>query len=53
MHSADVMAKLLLLKAEIEEKSGKTMKMAFFGAAEAHLIAKEIASAHVGVIVAP
>ncbi|KAG9004460.1 hypothetical protein FRB94_002331 [Tulasnella sp. JGI-2019a] len=51
--SADVMAKLIALKAEVEERSGKVMKMAFFGALEAHLLAPEIASANIGVIVNP
>lgn len=40
--SADIMATLLLLKAEIEGRKGSTMRMVFADATEAHLLAKEI-----------
>lgn len=40
--SADIMATLLTIKREVEERKGSTMKMVFAGAAEAHLIAKEL-----------
>lgn len=40
--SADVMAALLKLKAEVEQNRGTSMRMVFSGAAEAHLLAKEI-----------
>jgi hypothetical protein len=40
--SADIMATLLLLKAEVEERYGSSMKMVFSRATEAHLIAKDI-----------
>ncbi len=40
--SADVMAALLKLKDEVEQKRGTVMRMVFSGAAEAHLLAKEI-----------
>ena len=40
--SADVMAALLKLKAEVEQNRGTAMRMVFSGAAEAHLLAKEI-----------
>lgn len=53
VHSADVMAKLLLLKSEVEYATGGTIKLTFFGGMEAHLLASEIASAEVGVIVSP
>ncbi|KAJ7116354.1 hypothetical protein C8R44DRAFT_792267 [Mycena epipterygia] len=51
--SADIIANLLLLKQEVETKRGKVMKMTFLGAAEAHLLAPEIAAAGVGIILAP
>ncbi|KAJ7178858.1 hypothetical protein C8R43DRAFT_871685 [Mycena crocata] len=51
--SADVMASLLLLKQEVETKRGSVLKMTFMGAAEAHLLAPEIAAAGVGIILAP
>lgn len=40
--SADIMANLLILKADVEDKIGSRMRMVFSGAAEAHLLAKEI-----------
>jgi len=40
--SADVMAALLKLKEEVEQKRGTSMRLVFSGAAEAHLLAKEI-----------
>lgn len=36
------MATLLVLKAEAEDRWGTTMRMVFSGAAEAHILAKEI-----------
>ncbi|KAI0050216.1 hypothetical protein FA95DRAFT_1640562 [Auriscalpium vulgare] len=51
--SADAMAVLLELKKEVEEKRGTTIRMVFTGAAEAHILAKEIGEAHVGVILTP
>ncbi|KAF9006581.1 carbohydrate esterase family 9 protein [Cyathus striatus] len=51
--SADIMATLLILKTEIENNIGSRMKMVFSGAAEAHLLAKEIGEADVGVILNP
>lgn len=40
--SADIMATLLQLKADVEDKKGTRMRMVFSGAAEAHLLAEEI-----------
>ncbi|KAI0307234.1 hypothetical protein B0F90DRAFT_1686479 [Multifurca ochricompacta] len=51
--SADVMAALLALKEEVEQKRGTRMRLVFSGAAEAHLLAKEIGRAGVGVILTP
>ncbi|KAJ7746634.1 hypothetical protein B0H16DRAFT_1556562 [Mycena metata] len=53
VHSADVIANLLLLKQEVETKVGKTMEMTLLGATEAHLLAPEIAAAGVGIILSP
>jgi hypothetical protein len=39
---ADVMSTLLILKHEVEEIKGSTMRMIFTGAAEAHLLAEHI-----------
>lgn len=40
--SADIMASLLILKADVEDRIGSRMRMVFTGAAEAHLLAREI-----------
>jgi hypothetical protein len=50
VQSADVMASLIRLKKEAESHSGKTIRFTFSGGSEAHLLAKEIAAAGVGVI---
>jgi len=42
VHSADIMATLIILKAEVEEKIGSNMRMVFSGATEAHLLAEEL-----------
>jgi len=41
------------LKADVEDKIGSRMRMVFSGATEAHLLAKEIGNAGVGVILNP
>ncbi|KAJ3525960.1 hypothetical protein NM688_g8324 [Phlebia brevispora] len=51
--SADIMASLLQLKADIEDQRGGQIRMVFAGATEAHLLASELAKAKVGVILAP
>ncbi|KAH9482556.1 hypothetical protein JR316_0004656 [Psilocybe cubensis] len=40
--SADIMASLLILKTDVEDNIGSRMRMVFSGAAESHLLAKEI-----------
>lgn len=47
VHSADIMAALLIMKAEIEDRKGSYMRMVFSGATEAHLLAKEISKWYV------
>ncbi|EPT00762.1 hypothetical protein FOMPIDRAFT_1121854 [Fomitopsis schrenkii] len=51
--SADIMAVLLKLKIEVEQARGSFVRMVFFRATEAHLIADEIAEAKAGVILEP
>ncbi|CUA74661.1 DNA-directed RNA polymerase II subunit RPB1-B [Rhizoctonia solani] len=53
VHKADDMVTLLKLKAEIEDLTSVPLRVTFAGATEAHLVAKEIAAAGVGVIVIP
>jgi len=52
-HSADVIATLILLKKEVEEKTGTIIQMTIAGATEAHLLVKEIADANIGVVFRP
>lgn len=51
--NADIMASLLILKADVEDKIGSRMRMVFSGATEAHLLANEISKADVGVLLNP
>ncbi|CAK5281076.1 unnamed protein product [Mycena citricolor] len=53
MHSADVMATLLDLKREAEERTGGRPAHGVHWAFEAHLLATEIAQAGVSVVIAP
>ncbi|KAK0206400.1 carbohydrate esterase family 9 protein [Desarmillaria ectypa] len=50
VNSADIMATLLLLKSEVEDRIGSRMRMVFSGATESHLLAPEIGNSGVGVI---
>ncbi|KAF9462476.1 carbohydrate esterase family 9 protein [Collybia nuda] len=52
-HSADIIATLIILKQEVEVETRKIMKMTITGGAEAHLLARELAEAGVGVILNP
>lgn len=51
--SADVIATLIVLKREVEEKTGARIQMTIAGATEAHLLAKELAAAKIGVVLVP
>ena len=42
VHDADIMATLIILKPEVEEKIGSRMRMVFSGATESHILAREI-----------
>ncbi|KAJ3886962.1 composite domain of metallo-dependent hydrolase [Lentinula edodes] len=53
VHNADIMASLIQLKSEIQEQTKSIIQMTFAGASEAHLLAREIGAAGVGVIVSP
>jgi len=48
--SADIIATLVLLKREVEKKVGNAIQLTITGGLEAHLLAKELAEAHIGVI---
>ena len=51
--SADIIATLVLLKREIEDLQGRTIRLTIAGGLEAHLIAKELGKAEVGVVQLP
>lgn len=53
VESADIMATLIMLKREIESNTGSRLQFTFITAAEAHLLAKEIGEAQIGVILRP
>ncbi|KAL1747501.1 hypothetical protein HDZ31DRAFT_80477 [Schizophyllum fasciatum] len=50
VESADIMATLLVLKAEVENRRGSAMRVVFAGAGEAPLLARDIARGRVGVL---
>ena len=51
--NADIIASLIKLKKEVEASKGVELKLTVAGAAEAHLLAKDLGEANVGVIVTP
>ena len=51
--NADVIATLVLLKKDIEAKHQTSIRLTIVGGLEAHLIAKELGEAGVGVILNP
>ncbi|KAJ3511745.1 hypothetical protein NLJ89_g3919 [Agrocybe chaxingu] len=53
VQSADIIATLIKLKQEVETFHGTTIQLTLAGANEAHLLAKEIGQAGIGVILAP
>lgn len=53
VHSADAMAAVLSVKKEVEAASPSEIHLTFLGGAESHLVAEELAAAHVGVVLAP
>lgn len=53
VHSADVMATLLKLKAEVEDAKNSTIKLVFSGASEAHLLAEDIGNLSPDIVLAP
>ena len=52
-HSADIIATLIILKREVENITKTEMRLTIAGGAEAHLLAKELGAANVGVILIP
>ncbi|KAH6910348.1 amidohydrolase [Coprinopsis sp. MPI-PUGE-AT-0042] len=52
-HNADIIATLITIKQQTEVETGVSIRMTITGASEAHLLAKELANARVGVILSP
>lgn len=52
-NNADVIATVVKLKEEIEEKLGHHIRLTILGGAEAHLLAHELAKADIGVVLMP
>ena len=50
VESADIMASLVEFKRDFAEQDGDSIKLTFAGASEAHLLAKEIGEAGIGVL---
>ena len=53
VHSADTIASLLALKADVEEVSGSALHLVILGGAESYMLADELAAAKVSVVLAP
>ncbi|KAG9628372.1 amidohydrolase, partial [Aureobasidium melanogenum] len=53
VHSADAISALLKLKANVETASKTSLRLVVLGAAESHLVAKELVAAKVAVVLAP
>ncbi|KAK5108734.1 hypothetical protein LTR62_007881 [Meristemomyces frigidus] len=53
VHSADTIASLLALKADLDATTASHLRLIIYGGAESHLLASELALANVSVILAP
>lgn len=53
VQNADIIASLIKLKKEVETRKTVELKLTVAGAAEAHLLAKHLGEAKVGVILTP
>lgn len=52
-NNADIIVTIVHLKQELEAKIGNRIKVTIVGGAEAHILARELADAGVGVILTP
>ncbi|KAI0367317.1 carbohydrate esterase family 9 protein [Pilatotrama ljubarskyi] len=52
-HSADIIASVIVLKSEVEAELGSPINVTIIGATEAHLLARQISDAGIGVVVSP
>ncbi|CDO72361.1 hypothetical protein BN946_scf184977.g58 [Trametes cinnabarina] len=53
VESADIIASLISLKVEVEQRLCHPIQMTLLGATEAHILAEELGQADVGVIISP
>ncbi|KAL9616772.1 MAG: hypothetical protein Q9160_008397 [Pyrenula sp. 1 TL-2023] len=53
IHAVDNIAAVLRVKNEVESASGQPLRVIIYGGAESHILASELASANVGVILSP
>jgi hypothetical protein len=53
VHSADTIAALLKVKSAVDDVTGSKIRLVILGGAESYLLADELASANVGVVLAP
>ncbi|KAI0635342.1 carbohydrate esterase family 9 protein [Trametes polyzona] len=53
VQSADAIASIIALKYEVEERVERGIKVTLIGATEAHLLAKELGEANIGVVISP
>jgi hypothetical protein len=52
-HSADTISSIIRLKSHVESVSDQKLRIVVIGAAEAHLVADELAAANISVVLAP
>lgn len=52
-HSADTIASIIRLKSRVEDASSQKLRVVIIGAAEAHLVADELAKSDIAVVLAP
>ena len=52
-HSVDIIASLVILKQEVETRTRRPLRLTITGGSEAHILAKELGQANVGVILNP
>ena len=52
-HNADIIVTIVHLKQELEAEIGNRLKVTIVGGAEAHILARELANAGIGVVLTP
>lgn len=52
-HSADTISSIIRLKSQVEDAGSEKLRVVIIGAAEAHLVADQLAASHIAVVLAP